>query len=102
MVRAWLPLGAVNTVAALDDVRTIQSAAPGVTNVGALTSQGYMTHTDNRVVIGGITGVGVTVGVLSDSASPTCVSSLIATGICRRIRPCYPVRPGAAPMRAAP
>ncbi len=80
MVRAWLPLGAVNTVAALDDVKTIQSAAPGVTNVGALTSQGYITHTANRVVAGGINGSGVTVGVLSDSASPTCVSSLIASG----------------------
>src|SRR5262249_25753595 len=80
LIRASLPLGAVDTVAAADDVQTIQAAADFVTNVGSLTSQGYVTHTANQVVSRGITGVGVTVGVLSDSASPARVAALIGTG----------------------
>jgi hypothetical protein len=80
MIRASLPLGAIDTVAAIDDVRTIQSAAEFATNIGALTSQGYISHTANQVVNTGITGAGITVGVLSDSATPACVSALISTG----------------------
>jgi hypothetical protein len=80
MIRASVPLGTIETIAAHDDVESIQSAAEARTNVGALTSHGYVTHEANRVVRTGIDGTGVTVGVLSDSASPACISALIATG----------------------
>jgi subtilisin family serine protease len=80
MIRASLPLGTIEAVAAHDDVKSIQSAAEARTNVGALTSHGFVTHEANKVIQTGIDGTGVTVGVLSDSASPACVAALIATG----------------------
>src|SRR5277367_2511563 len=53
----------------------------GIGLVGALTSQGYISHQANLVVSGmGISGTGVTVGVLSDSASAARIAALIASG----------------------
>jgi hypothetical protein len=80
IIRASLPLTALESVAANADVSSIQTAAQFRTNAGALTSQGYVTHTANQVASMGITGAGVTVGVLSDSASPARVAALIASG----------------------
>jgi hypothetical protein len=80
LIRASVPLGAVETLAASDDVASIDSAALARTNAGALTSQGYISHEANRVIREGIDGTGVTVGVLSDSALPACVTPLIASG----------------------
>ncbi|BDC49131.1 hypothetical protein F183_A14470 [Bryobacterales bacterium F-183] len=55
--------------------------ATGIAAVGALTSQGYITHRANYVVNSlGYTGNGVKVGVLSDSASAARVAALIASG----------------------
>jgi Subtilase family len=49
--------------------------------IGAVTSQGYVTHGANTVVgTMGINGTGVKVGVLSDSASSARVAALIASG----------------------
>jgi hypothetical protein len=48
--------------------------------VGALTSQGYISHTANQVVNMGINGTGVKVGVMSDSASAARVAALMASG----------------------
>src|SRR5262249_18611754 len=80
IIRASLPLAAIETIAATDDVNGIQAAAQARTNAGSLTSQGYITHTANQVVNMGINGAGVTVGVLSDSALPARVAALIASG----------------------
>jgi hypothetical protein len=80
MIRASVPLDAVETIAAHDDVTSIDSAALARTNAGALTSQGFISHDVNRVIREGIDGTGVTVGVLSDSALPACVAALIASG----------------------
>ena len=80
MIQASLPLGALETVAENPDVRTIQSAAPAVVNAGALTSQGYIAHAANKVNLMGITGAGVTVGVLSDSASAARIAALVTSG----------------------
>ena len=53
----------------------------GVAFVGALTSQGYITHSANLVINGqGFNGTGVTVGVLSDSATPARIAALVASG----------------------
>jgi Subtilase family len=79
--RASLPLGSLESVAALDDVTSIMSAAQATTNVGALTSQGYVSHAANTAIsTTGVNGAGATVGVLSDSASAGCISARIAAG----------------------
>src|SRR5277367_1874654 len=53
----------------------------GIGLVGALTSQGYISHQANLVVSGmGISGTGVTIGVLSDSASAARIAALVASG----------------------
>jgi hypothetical protein len=62
------------------DVKFIHEATGSRTNVGSVTSQGYVSHAANKVNALGITGAGVTVGVLSDSASAARVSALIASG----------------------
>ncbi|WP_213804376.1 S8 family serine peptidase [Granulicella sp. dw_53] len=67
-------------LAANPDVMSIQEAAQARTNVGSVTSQGYVSHTANKAVALGYTGAGVTVGVLSDSASPARVAALVASG----------------------
>ena len=88
-IRAKLPLLQVESLASHPDVRWIRSADVGATSrvrtlmapfVGAVTSQGYVTHAANQVNALGIDGTGVRVGVLSDSASPERVTALIATG----------------------
>jgi hypothetical protein len=109
-LRANIPADAIDAIAADSNVLWIRSADPGTTNahgrppfiarrtnvarqlkralpglgasffIGAVTSQGYVTHTANQALANGIDGTGVRVGVLSDSASPARVASLIATG----------------------
>jgi len=65
----------------LDEVTSIMPAARATTNVGALTSQGYISHAANQAINAtGFNGAGVTVGVLSDSASPGCIAARIAAG----------------------
>lgn len=78
IMRASLPLRAIPVVAAYPDVKWIREAGKGRTNVGALTSQAFVSHTANQVAP--ITGAGVKVGVMSDSATPARVSALIASG----------------------
>ncbi|MBS0449581.1 MAG: S8 family serine peptidase [Proteobacteria bacterium] len=79
-VLATIPLAQVEALAALPDVQRIAPAPAYRTNVGALTSQGYIAHGANTVVAGGHDGTGVRVGVLSDSASPSIVATLISSG----------------------
>ena len=80
VIRATVPLGSLETIAGNDDVKSIRAAAQASTNVGALTSQGYISHTANQAFAMGVSGAGVTVGVLSDSASAARVAALIASG----------------------
>ncbi|MEJ1937827.1 hypothetical protein WDZ92_47150, partial [Nostoc sp. NIES-2111] len=80
VIRATLPLGALETLAANPAVQQVQPAERFTTNVGALTSQGYVSHRAREAVAAGYTGAGVRVGVLSDSASPARVAALIASG----------------------
>jgi subtilisin family serine protease len=79
-IHAEIPVLSLDTVAALPDVRWMRSASIPHTNVGSVTSQGYVTHTANQAVKLGFEGVGVRVGVLSDSASPEGVAARIASG----------------------
>lgn len=78
LVDAWVPSNALEAIAKRADVRHIQPASGAVTNVGALTAQGYISHKANLAVNSlGYNGLGVVVGVLSDSAqqTPTLISS---------------------------
>jgi hypothetical protein len=76
-----LPVAAMESIAARPDVSRIKLPAIPHGNVGAVTSQGYVTHAANTVINSmHIDGTGVKVGVLSDSASPTRVAALIASG----------------------
>src|SRR5215469_14960449 len=81
LMTAVLPLGSLETIAARSDVKNIQAPSGAHTNAGSITSQGYISHAANEVVSGlEITGAGVTVGVLSDSASAARIAALIASG----------------------
>ena len=79
-ISAALPMSAVDAVAARSDVVRIAKTPIAHTSVGALTSQGYIAHRAKQVVTGGITGAGVNVGVLSDSAGPARIAALKASG----------------------
>ncbi len=67
-------------LAASSDVRTLREASRAHTNIGSVTSQGYITHSANKTVALGVAGSGVNIGILSDSASPSRVAALIASG----------------------
>lgn len=62
------------------DVMQIREAGYKHTNAGSVTSQGYVAMGANKVVPTGVTGAGIRIGVLSDSALPAQVASLIASG----------------------
>jgi hypothetical protein len=80
-VRAAIPLQNIELVAAHPDVSRISSRVWAHTNVGSVTSQGYVAHrAKQEVEIAGVTGAGVNVGVLSDSASLARIAALKATG----------------------
>lgn len=68
------------SLAGSSDVQSLREASRAHTNVGSVTSQGYITHTANKAVALGVSGSGVNIGVLSDSASPGRVAALIASG----------------------
>ena len=81
VVTASLPAGALEGIASRSDVSQIRTTARARTHVGKVTSQGYVSHQANSVVNGlSVTGAGVKVGVLSDSASAARIAALIASG----------------------
>ncbi len=81
IIDASIPLTAVNSIAASSDVTRMRTPSTASTNVGALTSQGYVSHKANTVVNTlGYNGTGVKVGVLSDSATAARITALKASG----------------------
>ena len=80
VINASLPVSAVLSIAARSDVRRIKGPSVARSNVGSVTSQGYVSHEANKAVAVGYNGSGVTVGVLSDSASAARIAALQATG----------------------
>ena len=78
--RAHVGLTELLKVAEQTDVQSVAEPSLAHTNAGSVTSQGYVAHRANSVVSSGITGAGIKVGVLSDSAYPTRVAALIASG----------------------
>ena len=78
---ASIPVTSITTLAGRADVSRIKLPATPHANAGSVTSQGYVAHAANTVVSSlHVDGTGVTVGVLSDSASPSRVAALIASG----------------------
>lgn len=90
---AVVPSTSLEQVASRPDVRRVVAPSKMTTNgfgralprkmmfVGATTSQGYIAHrAADTIKTLGITGAGVKVGVLSDSASAARIAALVATG----------------------
>ena len=81
LVDASIPLTAADSIAANSAVTRISVPSGASTNVGAVTSQGYVAHKANTVVNSlGYNGSGVKVGVLSDSATAARIAALKASG----------------------
>jgi hypothetical protein len=67
-VRALMPLSSLETLAASADVAFVEPAAEAMTNTGSVNGQGDTTHRAGATrTVFGVTGAGVSVGVLSDS-----------------------------------
>ncbi len=69
IIEGWLPLKAIAAIAASPHVKTVVGVLVGGVDVGAVTSEGDAAHNGPaaRALGGGVTGAGVTVGVISDS-----------------------------------
>ncbi len=80
LIEATVPVNQLENLAARPAVASIREPGRPHANVGVLTTQGFVTHRAKEVVAGGVNGTGVRVGVLSDSASPTRVAALKASG----------------------
>ena len=81
IVDASIPLNAADAIASNSAVTRIAVPSGASTNVGAVTSQGYVGHKANTVVNSlGFNGSGVKVGVLSDSATAARIAALKASG----------------------
>ena len=80
-MHATVPLTSLSNIAADDSVVSIRPVPHILNNVGALTSQGYVVETASKVInTMGFDGTGITVGVLSDSASQARVDALKDSG----------------------
>ena len=80
-IHATVPLTSLSNIANDPSVASIRPVPHALPSVGALTSQGYVVESASTVVNSmGITGAGITVGVLSDSASQARVNALKASG----------------------
>ena len=78
---AALPIATIASIAGRADVSRVKLPSMPSANVGALTSQGYVTHASNKEIANlHYDGTGVTVGVLSDSASASRIAALVASG----------------------
>ncbi len=81
VLTAKVPLTALPAIAASPLVTRITEPELWTTNAGVLTTQGYVSHQAKNVVEGlNVTGAGVKVGVLSDSARSAIVTQLKASG----------------------
>jgi len=78
-VGGWLPVAQLDAAAALGEVHSIR-AAMSRTRSGKVTTQGdFVQHSDTLRSANGLTGAGVTVGVLSDSFD--CYAVYAANGV---------------------
>lgn len=73
-IEAWIPYDVVDAVAALPWVTSVHAAEKGKVNVGTILSEGVAEHQANKAQLHGITGAGVTVGVISDGDASRAIS----------------------------
>ncbi len=66
-LEGFVPLGAVRTLADLEETGTLVQAAKPETHVGDATSQGVPFQRVDKVLAAGVDGSGITIGALSDS-----------------------------------
>ena len=70
VLQAWVPIAALDRIAALDAVQEITPPDYGVTKTGSVTSEGDAIHRADLVrAFSGLTGAGVRVGVISDGVN---------------------------------
>ena len=70
VLQAWVPIAALDQIAALDPVQEITPPDYGVTKTGSVNSEGDVIHRANLVrAFSGLTGAGVKVGVISNGVS---------------------------------
>ncbi len=67
VISAYVPIAKARELARMDGVRSLMLSPPPVADVGATTSQGTVTVKSDLVNAAGITGAGITVGLMSDS-----------------------------------
>ena len=81
-IEATVPLMQLEGLAARPEIGSIRQPPQARTNVGSLTTQAYVSHRVKPIVEGAspITGSGIKVGVLSDTASTARIAALIASG----------------------
>jgi len=64
---AWVKIDALETLASLEGVRSIQTVTPPVTNIGSITTEGDFIHEcSNLRNSNGLTGQGIKIGIISD------------------------------------
>lgn len=66
-ITAYVPMAALRTLTGTDGVRSVLLSPKAELDVGATTSQGTTVLKSDKVNAAGITGAGITVGLLSDS-----------------------------------
>ena len=66
-LEGFAPLAAMSSLAALDRTGTLVQALRPITHVGSTTSQGVKFQRVDKVLAKGVSGQGMTIGVLSDS-----------------------------------
>ncbi len=80
-IEASMPVGELEALATRSDVGSIRRPPQVKLNTGSLCSQGYVSHRAKPTVENKkVTGNGVKVGILSDSALPAQVSALMSSG----------------------
>jgi hypothetical protein len=67
MVEGWLPVGALDDVAALEGTRAVLPVLPGILNTGGTLSEGDAAHRGPQARALGPVGAGIPVGIISDS-----------------------------------
>ena len=87
MVEGWLPLSALDDVAALDGTRVVVPVYPGILNTGGTLSEGDAAHRGPQARALGPTGAGTPVGIVSDTINKrgSGVAGSQSTGEIRRL-----------------
>ena len=76
---AYVPAGAATKIAAVNGISAVKLIHKARTNVGAVTSEGAALLHADQVNASGVTGQGITIGIVSDSFNNTSTSATTAS-----------------------